>query len=156
MSIVALVAVPLLVGGGVVAVLIATGTWASSTSDSAGLAPPAPPVQPSGEPTSSETATPQATSTSEVPKLLPVHPPPLVVPHPTSSVRPAVVPAQDGGAFPPPLLFPSAFPSSLPPFPSVLPFPTNFPPFPSVLPVWPPPLQTSSSHAPNPPPGPGY
>ena len=158
MSVVALVAVPLLVGGGVVAVLIATGTWASTTTDPS-LPTPAPsPAQPSSEPTPTQTATPQGTATSEVPKLLPVHTSPApVVPHPTSSVRPAVVPAQEGGAPPPPFLFPSGLPSTLPPFPSVLPFPTNFPaPFPSVLPVWPPPLQTSSSQAPSPPPGPGY
>jgi serine/threonine-protein kinase len=146
-AMVALLALPVLLGAGVVGVLAATGTWASST----------PPPEPSPGVTSAleaaaETAssgTTQVVPTSDVPKLVPTRPMPVpVAPHPSPSGRaPTPAVAADAAAPPPsPFLLPSTLPTALPPFPSMLPFPTAFPTsFPSVLPAWPPPLQAPSS-----------
>jgi eukaryotic-like serine/threonine-protein kinase len=156
--IVALVALPLLLGAGIVAVLVATGTWASSNT------PAEPPQAPPAGDVPEAAVAPRVTTAqtpppSDVPKLLPTRPIPApVAPHPSSS-RPSEPRGADAGLVPPPFAFPSTLPSALPSFPSVLPFPTNFPPFPSMLPAWPPPLQPSSSPAPAQAPttnGPGY
>jgi serine/threonine protein kinase len=156
--IVALVALPLLLGAGIVGVLVATGTWASSNT------PAEPPPRPPAVDVPEAAAAPRPTAArtpppSDVPKLLPTRPVPApVAPHPSSS-RPSDPRGTDAGLAPTPFAFPSTLPSGLPSFPSVLPFPTNFPPFPSMLPAWPPPVQPSSSPAPAQVPaagGPGY
>jgi len=151
-SIVALVALPVLLGAGVVAVLVATGTWASS------------PALPSGRAVASvvdegkavlespgTAATPQASPVSDVPKLVVTKPAAPVAPRPPSSARPIASAVADSGAQPqaPPFFLPSGLPTELPTaFPSTLPFPTTFPSipstFPSVLPAWPPSMQPSS------------
>jgi eukaryotic-like serine/threonine-protein kinase len=158
--IVAMVALPLLVGAGVVAVMIATGTWAS------GPTTPRPPIPGlSGEDEVEAAAVGVVASraplpVSDVPKLVPTSRPnsPPVAPRPLPSGRPPPPAAVDAGApsvTPPPFGLPSAFPGVLPPFPSVLPFPTSLPSgFPSVLPAWPPALP-SAGPAPTAS-GPGY
>jgi eukaryotic-like serine/threonine-protein kinase len=155
--IVALVALPLLLGAGVVGVLVATGTWASSTT-------PPEPASSAGSVDEGEveaapgTAATPIAKTSDVPKLVPTRPisPAIPPPHPPPSGRPPAPAVAEAGAAPSPFLLPAA----LPPFPSVLPFPTTFPTafpstFPSVLPAWPPPLQPAPSAAPSTN-GPGY
>jgi serine/threonine-protein kinase len=139
----ALIALPLLLGAGIVMVLVGTGTWALSST------PPEPPPLPTSTSTpdagSGSATTATAATSSPVPTLLPTRPtPPTPTPHPTPSGHPTPPGGEDAGQnpFPP---FPSTLPSVLPPFPSVLPpfpsgFPTSFPSgFPSVLPPWPPP-----------------
>ncbi|HTQ42558.1 MAG TPA: protein kinase [Polyangiaceae bacterium] len=143
--VVALVALSLLLGAGVVAMLIATGTLSLSSNDT----PPQPlPGGGTSTPTILTTSTPSPgapTGTgSPVPTLSPTVPgPPGPAPHPTPSNRPgpAPAPAADAGGYTPPFVFPS----NLPPFPSVLPpFPTTIPSiFPSMLPPWPVPPPTA-------------
>jgi serine/threonine-protein kinase len=155
----AIVALSLLLGGGVVAVLVATGTWASNT-----------PVQPAPEPPSSPatSATAQSPTTPTSAAASSATPPPADIPslqsnrqptapttpHPPPSGHPSSTAAADAAAPapPPPFVFPSGLPSTLPPFPSNFPLPAGFPTtFPSVLPPWPaPPAPApapSSSHS---------
>jgi serine/threonine-protein kinase len=138
--VVALVALSLLLGAGVVAMLIATGTLSLSSND--------PPQPLPGGGTSTATTLTTSTPTSRgaptetgapVPTLSPTVPGPS--PRPTPSNRPGPAPAADAGGYTPPFVFPS----NLPPFPSVLPpFPTTIPSiFPSVLPPWPVPPPTA-------------
>jgi serine/threonine-protein kinase len=149
----AIVALSLLLGGGVVAVLVASGTWASNTPATLPL-----PGTQSGEPANTlaqSSAVASAAggprqpvqSTSEIPSLLSNNrPPPSTTSRPSPSVRPSAAASGDAGPPPPPFVFPSGLPSSLPPFPSVLPFPPGFPTsFPSVLPPWPAPPATSAA-----------
>jgi serine/threonine protein kinase len=146
--IVAMVAIPVLLGAGVVAILAATGTWASSN------AAPAPAAKPTenGEDEADDDAGLRAVAaptvaTSELPKLVPTRPiaTHVVPPHALPSGRPVASVTADAGPMPPPFFLPTTLPSVLPPFPSVLPFPTNFPlPLPSVLPSWPPTLPSPS------------
>jgi serine/threonine protein kinase len=156
--IIALVLLPLLLGGGIVGVLAATGTWPGGASteplsttiespgSAAAVASSASPAQSAGRPA------------PEVPTLVPATPSPAP-PRPAPSGHGQAISAPDAGLQP--FVFPSTFPSTLPPFPSGFPlpagFPTTFPSgFPSVLPPWPPPLQappSSSFAAPANPPG---
>jgi serine/threonine protein kinase len=155
----ALVAIPLLLGAGIVGLLIATGTWASSTSPLAPL-PATTSLDEVASDAGPRTEATHVPATSDVPKLTPAKPIPVpVTPHPLPSSRSS--PPTDAAPQPAPFLFPSSLPSALPPFPSILPFPTNFPTsFPSVLPAWPPPMQAPSSQTPTHPPptatGPGF
>jgi eukaryotic-like serine/threonine-protein kinase len=171
---VALIALPLLLGAGIVAVLVATGTWASSTP--AGPPWPSQPGASDEQDAAAGAAGPVAQASqppSDVPTLVPARPVagPAVGPRPPSSARPPPAGAQDAAAAgePPPFAFPSGLPTAMPPFPSSLPFPTTFPgafptafpsAFPSVLPGWPsPPSAASASAPPAAPPtasGPGY
>jgi serine/threonine-protein kinase len=143
--VIALVALSLLLGAGVVAMLIATGTLSLSSNDT-------PQPLPGGgtSPVTTLTSTPSSpgapTGTgAPVPTLSPTVPGPSPgpSPRPTPSNRPgpAPTPAADAGGYTPPFVFPS----NLPPFPSVLPpFPTTIPSiFPSVLPPWPVPPPTA-------------
>ncbi len=166
----ALIALPLALGAAIVAVLIGTGTWASSTG-------PAPiiPAQPAAanevEPASA--ATPQrpmveVQPTSEVPTLAPTRAPPAAQGHAAPAARPPARPSVASAdaslaTSPPPFVFPSALPSALPSFSSVLPFPTAFPStfptaFPNGIPSWPPPMQPGAAAPPSAPTpsGPGY
>jgi hypothetical protein len=153
--IVAVVAIPVLLGAGVVGVLAASGTWASSP---ASPVPRAIPLADREEETAigSRGAPAPALPTNEVPKLLPTRPLSTpVAPHPVPSGRPGSSATADAGTLPPTFFLPSTFPSGLPPFPSVLPFPANLPvSLPSVLPSWPP-MLPSSSPAPTQAPAPG-
>ncbi len=150
--IVALLALLILFGGGLIATFLATGTGAS-------VPEPAAPVRARVDPRPAETAAaattqvptaPQAQATSDVPALAPTRPVslPAAAPRAAPSGRPKAAPTDDSGAPDvPPFFLPSTFPSVLPPFPSVLPpFPSGLPfpkglpsGFPSVLPQWPPP-----------------
>jgi eukaryotic-like serine/threonine-protein kinase len=161
--IVAMVALPLLLGVGVVGVLVATGTWASGTPPAA-LSRGAAPTALEESKTSDVLGTPpsKAPPVSDVPKLVPTSKFAIpVTPRPSPSARPTASAALDAGAVVPPFFLPTALPSELPTFPSALPFPTSFPsPFPSVLPGWPQGQQPSatpqpSAHVPAPI-GPGY
>ncbi len=135
---VAMVALPLLLGAAVVAVLVASGTWTSASAPQAraasGLG-----EEPKSLETPETTAT-QAAPVSEVPKLVPTSPPTTPVAYRAlPSTRPTATPTPDAAAPQSPFFLPSTLPSGLPPFPSALPFPTNFPSsFPSALPAWPP------------------
>jgi serine/threonine-protein kinase len=147
--VIALVALSLLLGAGVVGMLIATGTLSLSSNDT--------PPQPLG---GTSTATAPASTLSSpgtptdtgapVPTLSPTVPGPSPgpgpAPRPTPSNHPGPAPAADAGGYTPPFVFPS----NLPPFPSVLPpFPTTIPSiFPSVLPPWPVPPPTAPPPAP--------
>ncbi len=135
----ALVALSLLLGGGVVALLAATGTWASNS-----------PAQPTVPPAAVQPRPIAPGETSAVPSSPASAPqPPSAIPSLLSNARPAPFPSTHpsghpsatspvDAAAPPPFLFPSSLPSTLPPFPSVLPLPPGFPTsFPSVLPPWP-------------------
>jgi serine/threonine-protein kinase len=175
-SVVALVAIPVLLGAGAVAALVASGTFSSTPSP---LALPSPPsrADESEEDASrsiAATATQVAQPGSDVPKLVPTVRAPSSIPlaRPVSSTRSAGNgSSEDGGAaaasnppsqpgFPaPPFGLPSGLPTAIPPLPSVLPFPQGFPSaFPSAFPqfpAWPQaaPPNASSSPAPS---GPGY
>jgi serine/threonine protein kinase len=164
----ALVALPLLLGAGIVAVLVATGTWASSS-------PPGAPW-PQGRSDDDADAggaaavavvTQAPEQASDVPKLVPTRsPPPSIGSRPVSSARTQPA-AQDAGAPTatptpaPPFGLPSGFPTTLPPFPSGIAFPTALPTafptaFPSVLPGWPSPAPAPSSSGAPAASGPGY
>jgi serine/threonine protein kinase len=160
--IVAMVALPVLLGASVVALLVGTGTWALNTTRSEV------PIDPRGTFETKVPETPgaaplQPPPVSDVPKLVPTIPLPLA-PHLAPSGRPSATAAADAAAAPPPSPFflPTTLPSSLPTFPGAIPFPTSFPSsFPTMLPAWPPPLHPSSiPTAPLPPVptaiGPGY
>jgi serine/threonine protein kinase len=137
--ILALVAVPVLVGAAVVGVLAATGTWASNATQPA-QSPSPTPMNEHASSTVPATATVHGSPIDDVPKLVPTRPVPAPpVPHPTGSGHPTPRAAQDAGLAPQPFLLPSALPSTLPPFPNVLPpFPTNFPSSFPGMPGWPP------------------
>jgi len=146
-TVVALVALPVLVGAGVVGILVATGQWGSATE-----AAPTSTTQPAAPATSTAIA-PQMTATatdrrSEVPALIPARPTPAP-PRPTPSARPSAdtdAAPSASAASPPPFGLPTTFPSALPAFPSGVPFPSGFPTsfpglpssFPSAFPAWPP------------------
>jgi eukaryotic-like serine/threonine-protein kinase len=162
-ALVALVALPLLLGAGIVAVLLATGTWASSTP--AGPPWPSQPVaideQDAAVAVAAGAQAPQPSS--DVPRLVPTRA--IAGPslgRPASSGRPTPSAAQDAAAStsPPPFAFPSGLPTVLPPFPSSLPFPTTLPSafptafpsafpsaFPGALPGWPAPAPAASASA---------
>jgi serine/threonine-protein kinase len=152
---VAIVALSLLLGGGVVAVLVASGTWASSSPDPS-PSPTTQPARPSGAPADSSAvaAAPRqpVQPASEIPSLLSNNRPSTpTTTRPSPSARPSTGSSGDAAPPPPPFVFPTGLPSSLPPFPSVLPLPAGFPTsFPSVLPPWPAPptpsAAPSSSH----------
>jgi eukaryotic-like serine/threonine-protein kinase len=155
--VVALVALPVLIGAGVVALVVGAGAWTSSGS--------APPIAPDPAPAS-------ATAAAVTPAPAPADPSakaasaavPVLAPTRAAPARPGATPRPAGSgpttmlpdAGMPPTIFPPGLPSSLPPFPTALPsglalpsgFPTTLPSaFPSVLPAWPPPMN-------NPPPAP--
>lgn len=148
-SLVALVALALLLGAGVVAVVVANGAGASDhdpRTEPSSQGEPPPPSQ-------GATSTPSPTAPSEtVPPLAPTV---ATATHPLASSHPSSRPSGDGDAGWPPLVYPSVLPSSLPPFPTVLPpFPTMLPSiFPSVLPPWPPPPAPARSPGENASPG---
>jgi len=143
---VALVALPLVLGAGIVGILIATGAWAPSSTPVEPL-----PLDTSGSGSGSDAGAAATSATSangapaaaSIPSLAmgPTGVTPAGPPRP-SPPRPA--PGHEDAGLPP-FVFPSAlpstlppFPSTLPPFPSVIPLPAGFPTtFPSVLPPWP-------------------
>ena len=136
----ALIALPILVGAGIVMVLVATGTWSpTSGADPTPTTPATRTTQPeaaaptsTGGPPTVETATP----TGAVPTLSPNHPGPGPGPGPrpgpSGHPPPHGTPDAGGGA-PPPFILPSTFPTA---------FPSGFglpPGFPTAFPAWPPP-----------------
>jgi serine/threonine-protein kinase len=137
----ALIALPILVGVGIVMVLVATGTWSPTSGADPG--PPAPPpthtTQPEAAaptsvgPPTVETAVPTG---GPVPTLSPNHPGPGPGPGPrpgpSNHPPPHGTPDAGGGA-PPPFLLPSTIPTA---FPSGLGLPPGFP---TAFPAWPPP-----------------
>jgi serine/threonine-protein kinase len=144
----ALVALPVLIGGGVVSLLFATGQCGSASEPA-----PVGPTPPGATSTATPQSLPAATDTkNELPALVPGRPSAPPLPRPQSSSRGSVeagapsVASALPDASPPssPLGLPTAFPSTLPPFPSGFPagFPTSFPglpsSFPSAFPGWPP------------------
>ncbi len=158
----ALVAVPLLLGAGIVGTLIATGAWvpASGNADPSPVAPRADVDADAGvaPPTASvATGTAPAVSANVVPPLQQTRTlVPPTVPHASPSPRPASGEGQDA-ALPPPFFFPTTLPTTLPSIPGVIPLPSGFPTaFPSVLPAWPAPPGAAPSASPAggpPPPG---
>jgi eukaryotic-like serine/threonine-protein kinase len=148
--ILALVALPILFGAGVVMVLMVTGTWSPSFSDT-----PPPPTASTRtteiEASAPATATPPSVETVTPPTAVPplgttVTPPhgPMPGPRPAPSNRPPPHGATDAGPGPepgpPPFILPSTIPTA---------FPSSFglpPGFPTAFPAWPP--------APSPAPGP--
>jgi len=139
---VALVALPLFIGAGVVALIVGTGTWASSGQTPAAGDPPAPAISASAAASVEvpSTAAPDAAVATAVPTLTPARagPVPAASPRATpSAVRgavpavPAAAPAPAGADAGPVLAFPAALPSALPPFPgafpSAIPIPSGFP-----------------------------
>jgi len=156
-AVVALIALPVLVGASVVGVLLATGHLGSATE--AAPSPAAPAAQ-SVSPGPAAQPAPAATTDTRLPALVPARPP-LAAPRPLASARPSA--EADAAAAPPsastaPPGLPAGFPSALPPFPSGVPFPAGFPTsfpsfpsaFPSAFPGWPPAAQPAP--APTPPP----
>ena len=135
----ALVALSLLLGAGVVAMLISSGTLSLSGDNGpatptvlgsvdAGAAPSAPGASTTAPPS---TAVPSLSTGRPVPGPTPPGPGPG--PHPQP--HPAI---EDGGGAPPPFVFPTAFPSTLPAIPSIFPLPSGFPTaIPSIFPPWP-------------------
>jgi serine/threonine-protein kinase len=138
--ILALIALPILLGAGIVMVLVATGTWSpTSGSDPAPTTAPTHTTQPeaaaatTGGPPTVETATPPG----PVPTLSPSHPGPGPGPgpgpRPGPSNRPPHATPDAGGGAPPPFILPSTIPTA---------FPSGFglpPGFPTAFPAWPPP-----------------
>ena len=153
-----LIAVPLLLGAGVVAAYVAT-QQSSST-------PPAPePTKPTATVTASTKPSASAATSASSDPLAPFNPSsqpahptgPGTGPAPHPSGLPSTLPGGDGGVpnIPP---LPSTLPSGFPPIPSGFPtaWPSGFPsqlPFPIPVPPQPAP---STPHAAPPPPGPGY
>ena len=134
----ALVTLSLMLGAGVVAMLISSGTLSlSGDPPDPGPAPqPAPPTTEAGggAPTPPPSPTPIPTLSTGRPTSAP---PPGPGPHPAPSNRP--VPVEDAGAEPLPFVFPTTLPSTLPPMPSFFPLPSGFPTtIPSIFPPWPP------------------
>jgi serine/threonine-protein kinase len=139
----AIVALSLLLGAGVVAILAVTGTWASNAQPQpqATLSPPTEADAGVGAATAATSSQTAPQTAGDIPSLLPNRPSaPSAPTHPSASTHPVPPSAEDAGpAPPPPFVFPSTLPSTLPPFPSVFPFPSGFPTaFPSILPPWPP------------------
>ena len=137
----ALVALPLLLGAGIVGTLIATGAWVSSGSE--GPTGPTPRSEEAAVAISTAggaTGVVPVVSSNPVPTLQQGRPiAPATWPHPGASTRPVASAGQDaGGGGPAPFVFPSSLPTSLPPFPAGFPLPSGFPTaFPTVLPPWP-------------------
>ncbi|HEY3815618.1 MAG TPA: protein kinase [Polyangiaceae bacterium] len=147
----ALVALPILLGAGIVMVLVATGTW--SPTSSADPRPPLPLATRTAQPEAAaptnagpptvETASPTG---SPVPTLSPNHPGPSPGPGPgprpgpSSHPPPHAIPDAGGGA-PPPFILPSTLPTA---FPSGLGLPPGFP---TAFPAWPPPAPPSPAPA---------
>jgi tRNA A-37 threonylcarbamoyl transferase component Bud32 len=136
--ILALVALPIVVGAGVVMVLMATGRWSPMFTDT--TTPAALPTRtaeqeasaaPIPTPPTVETATPPTTLPPLGATVAPPHAP-TPPPRPAPSNRPPHdVP--DAGETPPPFLLPSTLPTA---------FPSSFglpPGFPTAFPTWPPP-----------------
>jgi len=140
--ILALIALPILIGAGIVMVLVATGTWSPTSGTDPAPPPPtathtaqpeaAPPT--TGGPPTVETAVPNG---GTVPTLSPNHPGPGPGPGPGPRPGPSNHPphgAPDaGGGAPPPFILPSTIPTA---------FPSGFglpPGFPTAFPAWPPP-----------------
>ncbi len=141
-TVIALVSLSLLLGAGVVAMLISSGTI-SFPGDNG----PTPPTNLGGgggvdagsspdAPAVSTTATPpSAVPTLSTGRPMPGPTPPGPGPGPHPGPHPA---ADDGGGPPPPFVFPTAFPSTLPQIPSIFPLPSGFPTtIPSIFPPWP-------------------
>ncbi len=147
-----LIAVPLLLGAGLVGVLVVTSQQTTP--------PPAPPkptasVTTSAKPSASVPTAPPGSGDPLAPfnpSATPTHttPPGPLPPHPSGVPH---VPGGDGGI---PNVFPSGLPSGLPPFPSG--FPTAWPStFPFPIPGPPPPTPAPTQPHPAPPPSsPGY
>ncbi len=152
-TVIALVSLSLLLGAGVVAMLISSGTISLSGDNG-----PTPPSNLGGSgggavdagagtdtPAVSTTATPPtAVPTLSTSRLLPGPGPGPTPPGPGPGPHPGPRPAaEDGGSAPPPFVFPTAFPSNLPQIPSIFPLPTGFPTaIPSIFPPWPAPAPT--------------
>ena len=131
----ALVGLSVLLAASVVGILVGTGTIAFSSGPPG--PPPVAPATRNSDPAAPATAlpaatvaTPAATTPAAIPTLVPTRPTPPA-PRPVPSNHPPL--EADGGAPPPPFVFPT----SLPPFPSGFPFPAGFP---STLPSGFPPL----------------
>jgi serine/threonine-protein kinase len=152
----ALVALPLVLGAGIVGALIATGTWVPGGSSDT----PSPTTAPRAEAEAGGGSSGQgvATTTSPAGPTITVVPPlqqnrpfgPSTAPHPSGSTHPLPSSAPEAGAGAPP---PFVFPPTLPSFPGMIPLPSGFPTaFPSVLPPWPgtPPAVAPTSSAPKP------
>ena len=147
---VALVALPLVLGTAIVGVLAMAGNWTGTLATGGTPAGPSPMSAPPAQEDAAAIPPPATThgpTVSDVPKLLPTRPTsgPLIprLPSSGSAGRPTAPATAEAGPPPSPFLLPSTLPSTLPPFPSVFPFPTGFPStFPSVLPAWPPPLSS--------------
>jgi len=146
--ILALVALPVVFGAGVVMVLMATGTWSPSFSETTppatatartmemeASAPPAP-TPPTVETVTPPTAVPPLAATGT-----PTHgATPAPRPAPSSHPLPRDVP--DAGDAPPPFLLPSTLPTA---FPSSFSLPPGFP---TAFPAWPPPPSPAPLPAP--------
>jgi serine/threonine protein kinase len=129
-TVIAIVALSLLLGAGVVAILVATGTL--SLSNDIATSPPPTTAPEAAATTVPGTPNPPDT-TSAVPTLSPTKPGPPVPGPPGPGPGPRPRPADDGGPSPSPFVFPSNIP-----IPSVFPLPSGFPTaFPSIFPPWP-------------------
>jgi len=144
----ALIALPLLIGAGIVLVLVATGTW-SPTSGADPLPPPPAThtAQPeAAAPTNGGPPTVETVPTGgPLPTLSPNHPGPGPGPGPrpgpSGHAPPHAAPDAGGGA-PPPFILPSTLPTA---------FPSGFglpPGFPTAFPAWPPPQTPPPTPAP--------
>jgi serine/threonine-protein kinase len=150
--VIALVSLSLLLGAGVVVMLISSGALSSSNDT-----PPTKPLSfgsvDAGSGPEATGASPTSTPPSVVPTLstgrpVPGPTPPGPGPGPHPQPRPA---AEDGGGAPPPFVFPTGLPSTLPAIPSIFPLPSGFPTaFPSVFPPWPSPAPTAPPAPPAP------
>jgi hypothetical protein len=161
----ALIALPVLIGAGVVMVLVATGAWPSN---SAGGEPALTPPQQSPPAVATVDTTPTATqSPPTTPPLVPTLTPTRTIPVATGTAHPPgsgrVLPkGADAGAAPmggPPSAAPPG--DAPPPFmiPSALPFPTAIPGLPPIfpsgmVPPWPAPGGGGGAPAPAPAPSP--
>jgi serine/threonine-protein kinase len=145
-TVIALVSLSLLLGAGVVAMLISSGTISFSGDNG-----PTPPTGLGGGASvdaGASTETPGVSTASAPPSPVPTlstgrpvpgPTPPGPGPGPHPGPRPA---GEDGGSVPPPFVFPTAFPSNLPAIPSIFPLPSGFPTtlpttIPSIFPAWP-------------------
>ena len=135
--IVALVALPILVGAAIVLILVATNTWSPSSSTptpaTTTAAKPPPLELEAAAPTSTPPLVATVTPPTTVPTLNATHGPgPGPGPGPRPGPSGHAIQADAGGGGPPPFILPSTIPTA---FPSGFGLPSSFP---TAFPVWPP------------------
>jgi serine/threonine protein kinase len=151
--IIAIIALPILLGVGIVMVLVATGTWSPTSEPSTPSTAATHPTELDAGPATTSTPPTVATATTTPPGTLPslnrTGPGAPTGPRPGPSGHPPHDTPDGGGGTPPPFILPSTLPTA---------FPSGFglpPGFPTAFPAWPSPTP-SPAPAPAPTPAPTH